>query len=211
MTVTHRLSRTREYKSWLKMKERCFNPNATQYKWYGGKGITVCDRWKSSFENFLADMGKRPSPSHSIDRIDSSGNYEPDNCRWADRKTQIRNQSKTKWIYVGGQKVILAEYAESLGISCDTLTNRLRSEFFNGDILSMKDGRNHILRHELDRYLELKRSMTNRQVSEVMGVSVRRVEKMAQLIRRGKYEETPISVSIRSNRSPKPLYRRAHG
>lgn len=74
------------------MKTRCSNPNVDNYKHYGGRGVTVCERWLHSFESFLADMGKKPSPQHSIDRINNDGNYEPDNCRWATKLEQIHNR-----------------------------------------------------------------------------------------------------------------------
>lgn len=80
------------YNSWVSMKQRCTNPNDKRYAAYGGRGIKVCDRWFDSFENFLADMGKRPSLKHSIDRIDNDGNYEPGNCRWATNSRQIFNR-----------------------------------------------------------------------------------------------------------------------
>ncbi len=74
------------------MKDRCYNSKAVSYKHYGGRGITVCNRWRQSFANFLADMGLRPSSKHSLDRIDNDGNYEPSNCRWATRIQQNRNK-----------------------------------------------------------------------------------------------------------------------
>lgn len=79
-----------EYKAWSNMISRCTNSNTTYYDNYGGRGISVCDRWLS-FENFLSDMGLKPSPKHSIDRIDVNGNYEPSNCRWATMNQQARN------------------------------------------------------------------------------------------------------------------------
>ena len=74
------------------MKRRCLYPSDKRYKDWGGRGITICDRWLNSFENFFADMGKKPSPKHSLDRRDNEGNYEPDNCRWATASEQRLNQ-----------------------------------------------------------------------------------------------------------------------
>lgn len=74
------------------MKNRCLNPKSKRYADWGGRGIKVCDRWAQSFEAFYADMGRRPGPKYSLDRIDVNGNYEPSNCRWADAATQRRNR-----------------------------------------------------------------------------------------------------------------------
>lgn len=87
----HGLCETPEYNSWTSMRERCNNTRRPAYQWYGAKGITYCERWEK-FENFLADMGPRPSPSHSLDRIDTKGNYEPSNCRWATKLEQSQNR-----------------------------------------------------------------------------------------------------------------------
>jgi hypothetical protein len=90
---THGLTETAEYRIWCHMKGRCLDPNDKRYKDYGGRGIKVCKRWLHSFENFLKDMGSRPSPELSIDRYpDNNGNYEPSNCRWATRSQQMRNR-----------------------------------------------------------------------------------------------------------------------
>lgn len=87
-------SGTVEYLTWRRMKRRCYNEREHNYRHYGGRGISVCDRWRNSFENFLADMGQRPSSRHSLDRIDVDGNYEPSNCRWATHLEQARNKRK---------------------------------------------------------------------------------------------------------------------
>lgn len=85
-----------EHRAWSKMKERCYRPNARGYENYGGRNITVYDGWLNSFENFIANMGDRPSPQHSIDRKDVNGNYEPDNCKWSTKEEQMRNRRVLK-------------------------------------------------------------------------------------------------------------------
>jgi hypothetical protein len=87
----HGMSRSREYRSWTSMKSRCFDPRATGFEFYGGRGILVCERWANSFEEFFADMGTRPA-GRSLDRINPNGNYGPGNCRWADTKQQAQNR-----------------------------------------------------------------------------------------------------------------------
>ena len=78
------------------MIKRCYSKNHNSYDYYGGRGITVCDRWLESFENFYEDMGEKPSKKHSLDRINNDGNYEPDNCRWATQSTQVINSRRKK-------------------------------------------------------------------------------------------------------------------
>jgi hypothetical protein len=94
-TLSHghnkRGKRSSEYSSWASMKERCLNPNKKDYKHYGGRGITICQQWIDSFDNYLSDMGLKPGKGYSIDRINVDGNYEPSNCRWATQKEQMNN------------------------------------------------------------------------------------------------------------------------
>lgn len=115
-----------EYRSWKAMRERCLNPNCKDYKDYGSRGITVCARWLNSFENFLVDMGKKPTRSHTIERIDNNGNYEPGNCKWATRKEQGANKSNNRLIEFNGEKLIAPEWARRLGMKKETLISRLK-------------------------------------------------------------------------------------
>jgi hypothetical protein len=96
--AVHGKSKSPEHRTWCAMKERCSRPANKRFADYGGRGIHVCERWRRSFQAFLSDMGSRPSPLHSIDRIDNDGNYEPSNCRWATRSEQARNTRRRKTV-----------------------------------------------------------------------------------------------------------------
>lgn len=109
--LSHGMSRSLVYRTWDLMRQRCNNPNAVSYPKYGAKGIRVCDRW-ALFANFYADMGDRPTPEHTLDRIDSSGHYEPSNCRWATMKEQQRNKKSNRLITIDGVTQTLAAWAE---------------------------------------------------------------------------------------------------
>lgn len=96
LNYKHGKSHSREFAAWRAIKVRCFNSKCAAFHNYGGRGITMCDRWLDSFENFLADMGPKPSPKHTIDRINNSGNYEPSNCCWRTYVEQMRNRRTLK-------------------------------------------------------------------------------------------------------------------
>jgi len=137
--TTHGMVRTKTYKSWAHMKERCGNPNEKRFCDYGGRGITVCERW-CKFENFLADMGEIPS-GKSIDRIDNDKGYSKGNCKWSDRTEQGRNKRNNIIITYQGNTMVLSEWAEKLGIGYHTLRMRIKKGFPLGDALDVNFGK----------------------------------------------------------------------
>lgn len=111
--IKHGAWLTTEYRTWNHIRQRCSNPNNTAWANYGGRGIRVCERW-NSFEAFLSDVGLKPSPTHSLERIDNERGYEPDNCRWATMSEQARNRRSTRWrriafLLAKGRETELAE------------------------------------------------------------------------------------------------------
>jgi hypothetical protein len=130
----HGKSGTRTHRIWRGMKTRCFNVNHPAYGDYGGRGITVCDQWKDSFEAFLSDMGECPE-GHSIDRANNDGNYEPGNCRWASRSEQARNTRRNRIITYRGESKTLTEHAQDAGIPMKDLWARLESGWTIEDAL----------------------------------------------------------------------------
>lgn len=115
-------SKTKEYKAWIRMKDRCNNLSKI---YYGGKGIKVCDRWVHDYSAFLADMGKMPSPKHTLDRIDSDKDYSPENCRWATMKEQGNNRGNNVVIEAFGEKKTIAQWCEIYGQHGCTVSRRI--------------------------------------------------------------------------------------
>jgi hypothetical protein len=122
-------NKTPEYATWAHIQYRCYCDTYTAYKDYGGRGIRVCDRWRDpvqGYANFLEDMGRKPSPSHTIDRYpDPDGNYEPGNCRWATKEQQARNRRGNKPIRVFGAVKLLVEWAEAYNMPPDLVGRRI--------------------------------------------------------------------------------------
>lgn len=121
-----RLSKTPEWKTWVAMIQRCTDPNSSIFHRYGARGITVCGRWLNSFEAFLLDMGRRPTPKHTIERDDNDGPYAPENCRWATRKEQANNRRTSRIVEADGRRMTLSQWQDATGIHQLTLLARLR-------------------------------------------------------------------------------------
>lgn len=126
------------YESWQGMNQRCNNKNQKAYKNYGGRGITICKRWagQDGFLNFIEDMGERPTPQHTLDRINNNGNYEPSNCRWATRTEQNRNKRDNKLLTYNGVTKTASEWGIELGSDINLINSRLRYGWSVGDAVS---------------------------------------------------------------------------
>ena len=124
-----------EYRAWKSMKRRCENPSTLDYPLYGARGIKVCERW-TDYANFLSDMGPRPSLSHTLDRINVEGNYEPSNCRWATNKQQQRNRRDNHLLTLGGKTQCLSAWEEELGISSTTIRSRIKAGMTDEEALT---------------------------------------------------------------------------
>jgi len=115
---------SRTYGIWSGMRQRCSNPNATNYFRYGAKGIKVCEAW-SKYDQFILDMGEPPTPRHTLDRIDPNGDYTPENCRWADMETQFNNKRNNVNITAFGKTQTLAQWVRETGLSRDMIKHRI--------------------------------------------------------------------------------------
>lgn len=123
---THGMTKTRTFKSWDSMKQRCLNPNAPDYDRYGGRGITICRRWLEKFDNFLSDMGERPE-GKTLDRIDPDGNYEPENTRWATISEQQFNRRSNLKLEYQGQIRKIVDLSNESGVPLKILRWRIEN------------------------------------------------------------------------------------
>lgn len=128
MVRTHGKTHTPEHAVWGAMVQRCRNPNNANYANYGKRGIVVCERW-SDFANFLSDMGERPFPGATLDRIDNDGGYSPGNCRWTTMKVQGRNNRRNKTVPYKGRQITIAEAAEIAGTDPSTMWRRVEAQW----------------------------------------------------------------------------------
>lgn len=124
--ITHGKVYTTEYKAYHLIKSRCYNINNKSYNDYGGRGITMSDEWLSSFNNFISDIGLRPTKNHSVGRIDNNKGYSKENCRWEDAKTQGRNKRNNVILDTKWGKITVAEFSEKVGISSKIIYQRLK-------------------------------------------------------------------------------------
>jgi len=130
-----------EYRVWAGLIRRCENPRDRNFGNYGGRGIRVCFQWRQSYRAFVADVGRRPSERHSIDRIDVNGNYEPGNVRWATKKVQARNVRNIRTVLVRGERITVAEAAERFAtVSKSALFGRLRVGWGDEDAVLLPKG-----------------------------------------------------------------------
>ncbi len=129
VATIHGCSETIEYHIWEGMLSRCYNPNSKNYKSYGGRGIIVCDRWKTSFVNFLSDMGHRASDNLSLGRQDNDGNYEPGNCAWETGEEQGNNKRNSRKLTVKGETKTVAQWSRATGIGRTTIHYRIRNGY----------------------------------------------------------------------------------
>lgn len=125
-STKHGWRRTPEYSVWKSIIQRCTNRNTNCFPRYGGRGILVCERWRNSFVDFVADVGQRPSPGHQIDRINNDGNYEPGNCRWATPQQNRNNRPDVLRVCYRGNIMTVTELAALAGIRYSTMVARIK-------------------------------------------------------------------------------------
>lgn len=161
-----------EYITWRHMKTRCLNPNSDAYDYYGGRGITICARWRNSFKDFLADVGRRPSPKHTLDRYpNNNGNYELGNVRWATRKQQQSNTRRTKHAIVNGERTHVAEACRVLNLNENSVRYRLRSGWTVERALTEPFKKHVFLPADKRREIRAMRGVSQDMIAEIYGIS----------------------------------------
>ena len=141
---THGRTKSPEYHVWTTMKQRCENPKVRSYPHYGGRGITVCDRWRDSFEAFYEDMGPRPTPEHSIERDDVNGNYEPGNCRWATLIEQHNNKRNNVYLTIDGETLTIGQWARRTRQAMTRIHHRVKLGWSDRDsVFGLPNGRKY--------------------------------------------------------------------
>lgn len=128
------------FNTWNGMIDRCHNESSKSYRLYGARGIEVCARWRNSFDDFAADVGDKPSPRHSLGRIDNDGNYEPGNVRWETRWEQQRNKRSCRYVTVSGETKTVSEWARSIGVTSEAMRLRLKKSASLEAIVSTPKG-----------------------------------------------------------------------
>lgn len=158
---------TPEYRAWAQMKSRCLNERDKSYARYGARGITVTSRWQHSFHNFLCDLGYRPTPQHSLDRINNNSGYCKENCRWATKKQQSRNTRNNRHVTLGSETHTVAEWIERIGLRRHTFQERIRLGWTAEDALLVPSiGHRLVSDQERQQILGMrKRGMTYEEIS----------------------------------------------
>lgn len=141
LNTSHGMRDSAEYGIWIHIKERCLNPSNKSFERYGGRGISVCERWTHSFENFIADMGIRPSNKHSIDRINNNGNYEPSNCRWSTPVEQGNNKRNNIMVTIDNETKSLSAWCRERGVSVGSAWSRYKKGLTGNDIFQSTEER----------------------------------------------------------------------
>ena len=126
-TKTHGMTGTRIYRIWLGMKQRCFYEKSHNFEYYGGRGISVCEKWKNSFETFFEDMKLPPTEKHSLERIDNDGNYCPENCKWATATEQMNNSRHCHYLTYQGETLTISQWTKKMGLTRSVIHARLKT------------------------------------------------------------------------------------
>lgn len=186
-TRTHGKSQSREYKIWCSMKRRCHSPDDQGYPNYGARGIFVCERWRKSFVDFIADLGPRPSRRHSLERLDNAGPYSPENCRWGTDYEQSRNKRTSRYLTFRGRTMVMNDWCKELGIDSKTLRYRLGRGWSVDDALTvppsiaLNDPRT-LLNYEAAKVIrwEVAKGTNRRLLAELYGVSYHAINDVVQ-------------------------------